>query len=300
MDRFIAMKSFVEVASQQSFTKAAAQLQLSRLQVSRHVQDVEAWLQQRLLHRTTRQVSLTPAGQEALDYCQRILSEVCALEFNAQAQSEQLSGCIRIAAPISFASTMLFDAVEKFTLLHTNINIDIIASDNIEALVEERIDIALRFTEQPDESLIARKLINLESVLCVAPSYIEQHGLPLHPDQLSNHNCFVHLNQSEWSFVENEQTFAVNVAGNIKANALNILIKAALNGRGIVRAPCDLANPLIQSEQLLPILTDYTRWRYSLWAVYLSRSYQSPKVRAFIDFLVEEFKQDIYLIPQEH
>ncbi|MCP4326213.1 MAG: LysR family transcriptional regulator [Psychromonas sp.] len=295
MDRLIAMKSFVEVASLQSFTKAALQLQLSRLQVSRHVQEVESWLQQRLLHRTTRQVSLTPAGQDALTYFQRILNDVCELEFSAQEQTNELSGCIRIAAPIGFSGNLLLSAVEKFTRLNTKIMIDIVASDNINELVEDRVDIALRFTEQPSETLIARKLFKLESVLCAAPSYLIKHGTPTHPNQLSDHNCFIHLNQNEWSFVEKQQSLKVKVSGNIKANSLDILVKTAVNGNGIVRVPCDLANPLIQAGQLTAILTNYSRWSFSLWAVYLSRSYQSPKVRSFIDFLVNEFQEDILL-----
>ena len=296
MNKFIAINSFVEVATQQSFTRAANQLQLSRLQVSRHVQEVEAWLQQRLLHRTTRRVSLTPAGEDALLYCQRILSEVSALELSAQEQSQQLSGSIRIAAPIGFAGKLLLTAVEKFTQLHPKISIDIIASDNFQQLVEDRVDIALRFTEQPDASLIARKLMQLESVLCAAPRYLQERGIPLHPRQLSEHNCFVHLKQNQWSFVQQQQNFQVEVCGNIQANSLDILIAAAINGKGIVRAPCDLANPLIKAGQLTAILTDFTQWRYSMWALYLSRSYQSPKVRAFIDFLVEEFADDIFLV----
>jgi len=293
MDRLIAIKSFVEVASLQSFTKAATQLQLSRLQVSRHVQEVESWLQLRLLHRTTRQVSLTPAGQDALIYCQRILNDVCELEFSAQQQTDELSGCIRIAAPISFSGNLLLSAVEKFTRQHTKVMIDIIASDNINELVEDRVDIALRFTEQPDETLIARKLCKLESVLCAAPSYLTKYGIPTHPEQLSDHNCFIHLNQNEWSFAKKQQSVKVKVSGNIKANSLDILVKTAINGNGIARVPCDLANPLIEGGQLTAILTDFSHWSYSLWAVYLSRSYQSPKVRSFIDFLVNEFQQDI-------
>ncbi len=298
MNKFIAISSFVEVASQQSFTKAADQLQLSRLQVSRHVQEVEAWLQQRLLHRTTRSVSLTRAGEDALLYCERILNEVSALEFNAQEQTRQLSGSIRIAAPIGFAGKLLLTAVEKFTQLHAKINIDIVASDDFNQLVEDRVDIALRFTEQPDESLIARKLMQLESVLCAAPEYLQQYGTPSHPQQLSEHNCFVHLNQNQWNFVQQQQHFQVDVCGNIKANSLDILVTSAINGRGIVRVPCDLANPFIESGQLTAILTDYTQWRYSLWALYLSRSYQSPKVRCFIDFLAQEFQDDIFLLQQ--
>ncbi|EPJ45002.1 MAG: transcriptional regulator, LysR family [Osedax symbiont Rs2] len=296
MNKFIAINSFVEVASQQSFTRAADQLQLSRLQVSRHVQEVEAWLQQRLLHRTTRRVSLTPAGEEALLYCQRILSEVSALELNAHEKIQQLSGSIRIAAPIGFAGKLMLTAVEKFTQLHPKISIDIVASDNFQQLVEDRVDIALRFTEQPDASLIARKLMRLESVLCAAPRYLQEHGIPQHPRVLSEHNCFVHLKQNQWSFVQDQQVFQVDVCGNIQANSLDILIASAINGKGIVRVPCDLANPLIKAGKLTAILTDFTQWRYSLWALYLSRSYQSTKVRGFIDFLVQEFQDDIFLV----
>lgn len=295
MDRLIAIKSFIEVASRQSFTQAATQLDLTRLQVSRHVQEVEAWLQQRLLHRTTRKVSLTPQGVEALVYCQRIINEVSALEFSVSALDEHLTGTIRIAAPIGFANNLLLTAVEKFTKLHPKISIDILASDDINALVEDRVDIALRFTDTPDASLIARPLMYMDSVLCAAPDYLEQHGAPKHPRDLQGHNCFVHLNQHEWSFVDAEQAYKVVVSGNIKANSLDLLIKSAVHGNGIVKAPCDFANSLIEQGKLTALLTRYTKWRFRMWAVYLSRSYQSTNVRSFIDFLVEEFSEDILL-----
>ncbi|MEH6443655.1 MAG: LysR family transcriptional regulator [Oceanospirillaceae bacterium] len=294
MDKLSAIKSFVEVASCQSFTKAAEQLQLSRLQVSRHVKELEAWLQQRVLHRTTRRVSLTPAGQEALLYCQRILNEVCALQYNAQEHREQLSGSIRVAAPIGFAGKLMLQAIEKFTQQNPRITIDIVASDNFNELVEDRVDIALRFTHQPDETLIARKLFQLESILCAAPSYLQKHGTPKHPLELKNHNCFVHLDQHQWVFVDKKQNLEVAVSGSIKANSLDILVSAALHGNGIVRAPCDLTNSYLKSGELVPILQNYSQWRFSLWAVYLSRSYQSPLVRRFIDFLADELAEDIY------
>jgi len=299
LDRLTAIKSFIEVASLQSFTKAAAQLDLTRLQVSRHVQEVEAWLAQRLLHRTTRKVSLTPQGQEALAYCQRILNEVSALEHSFQSQAEHLSGTIRIAAPIGFSGNLLLSAVEKFTKIHPKLCIDLIASDNINALVEDRVDIALRFTNNPDESLIARRLMKLDSVLCASPAYLIENGQPNHPHELVNHNCFVHLNQHQWSFVDREREFTVSVSGNIKANALEILIKSAVHGNGIVKAPCDFALPLIAKRKLTAILTDYTKWQFRMWAVYLSRSYQSPNVRYFIDFLAQEFSEDMCLVRGE-
>ncbi|NQZ30129.1 MAG: LysR family transcriptional regulator [Oceanospirillaceae bacterium] len=295
MDRFVAIKSFIEVASRQSFTQTAEQLDLTRLQVSRHVQEVEAWLQQRLLHRTTRKVSLTPQGVEALAHCQRILNEVSALEFSVSGQDEYLTGTIRIAAPIGFANNLLLTAVEKFTKVHPKLCIDILAADDLNELVEDRVDIALRFTDTPDSSLIVRPLMTMDSVLCAAPVYLEEQGVPTHPQDLKTHNCFVHLKQNEWSFVDAEQEFKVAVSGNIKANSLDLLIKSAVHGNGIVRAPCDFANSLIAQGKLTAILTPYTKWRYRMWAVYLSRSYQSINVRSFIDFLVEEFKEDILL-----
>ena len=293
MDRLTAIKSFIEVASRQSFTQAAEHLSLTRLQVSRHVQEVEAWLQQRLLHRTTRKVSVTPQGQEALIFCQRILHEVSALELNVSLQNDYLTGTIRIATPIGFANNLLLTAIEKFTQIHPKLCIDILAADDINQLVEDRVDIALRFTDTPDAALIARPLMQMDSVLCAAPAYLEAQGLPTHPRDLTAHNCFVHLNQNQWSFVDKEQAFKVTVSGNIKANSLGLLIKSAVHGNGIVKVPCDLANPLIAEGKLVGILAHYTKWRYRMWAVYLSRSYQSVNVRSFIDFLVEEFSEDI-------
>jgi len=295
MDRLTAIKSFIEVASLQSFTQAAEQLGLSRLQVSRHVQEVEAWLEQRLLHRTTRKVSLTPQGQESLIFCQRILNEVSALELSVYSKNEYLTGTIRIAAPIGFSNNLLLTAVEKFSKVHPKLCIDILASDDNNELVEDRVDIALRFTDNPDESLIVRPLMQLESVLCASPDYLAAQGTPVSPTDLVDHNCFIHLNQNEWSFIDAQQVKKVSVSGNLKANSLDLLINSAVRGNGIVRAPCDLANPLIAQGRLTAILTPYTHWRYRMWAVYLSRSYQSVNVRSFIDFLVEEFSDDIVL-----
>ncbi|MPY21332.1 LysR family transcriptional regulator [Shewanella psychropiezotolerans] len=293
MDRFTAMRSFVEVANTASFTQAADNLSLSRLQVSRHVQDLESWLKLRLLHRTTRKVSLTHAGEAALKRCERILDETAALEFEALSQADKLSGTIRITAPIGLSQNMLIDLVEDFTELHPLVNIDIFASDTYSQLVDERIDIALRYTQQPDESLIARKLFSIDSVLCASEEYLKLHGEPVSPAELTKHNCLVHLGMSEWRFIRDNQQFSVEVKGNIQGNDVGLLLRSAIRGKGVVRLPCDLANPIIAAKQLQPILLDYYFPSSPLWAVYLSRSYQLPLVRQFIDFIAEQWQQDI-------
>jgi DNA-binding transcriptional LysR family regulator len=287
------MRTFVEVANSASFTKAAEQLELSRLQVSRHVQEIESWLHQRLLHRTTRKVSLTEAGKEALFRCEKILHETAALEVDALEKSQTLSGAIRIASPIGIAQGLLVGVIEGFTEKNPEVKIEVLASDNLSQLVDERVDIALRYTDQPDENLIAKKFMRIDITVCASPSYLKKHPTPRTPDDLREHNCLVHSSTSKWGFVHDNKHYSVAVEGNIKANELGTLIQPAIHGKGIVRVTCDLANPLIESGQLVPLLTDYVIPNSPLWAVYLSRSYQLPVVRKFIDYASGCWDKDI-------
>lgn len=293
MDRLVAIRSFVEVANAKSFTKAAESLDISRLQVSRHVQEVENWLQQRLLHRTTRKVSLTHAGEQAFVRCQRILDEAAALELDSMSGKDALVGTIRVAAPIGFAQNLLIDRVQNFVSLHPQVVIDILASDQNSELVDERVDVALRFTDKPADNLIARRLMAIDTAICASRDYLSEFGEPKHAEELVDHNCLTHLNVKNWLFVKDNQTVDVEVSGNIRANDLSTLVRVAVNGKGVIRLPCDLANPLIEKGELLSILNDYHYPSYALWAVYLSRSYQQPIVRQFIDYLVECWQEDI-------
>lgn len=293
MDRLVAIRSFVEVANAKSFTKAAESLDISRLQVSRHVQEVENWLQQRLLHRTTRKVSLTHAGEQAFVRCQRILDEAAALELDSMSGKEALAGTIRVASPIGFAQNLLIDRVQDFVSRHPKVVIDILASDQNSELVDERVDVALRFTDKPADNLIARRLMAIDTAICASRDYLSEFGEPKHAEELVDHNCLTHLNVKNWLFVKDNQTVDVEVSGNIRANDLSTLVRVAVNGKGVIRLPCDLANPLIEKGELISILNDYHYPSYALWAVYLSRSYQQPIVRQFIDYLVECWQEDI-------
>ncbi|GIA93134.1 transcriptional regulator, LysR family [Vibrio cholerae] len=238
MDRLTAMRSFIEVANTASFTQAADNLNLSRLQVSRHVQEIEDWLKQRLLHRTTRRVSLTAAGEEALQRCEQILHQTMELEMRALEQSGALRGSIRISAPIGLTQNMLLDAVQAFTDLHPQVHFDVLASDRFSQLVDERVDIALRFTQQPDENLIARRLLEVGMVVCATQEYLAQHAPIELPQDLAHHNCLVHISGNKWDFVKNNEQFSVLVNGNIRANDMGTLCRAALNHKGIIRLPC--------------------------------------------------------------
>ncbi len=292
MDRIKAIRSFVEVARAGSFTRAADTLNLSRLQVSRHVQELESWLQQRLLHRTTRKVSLTDAGAETLERCEQILLQIAQLETRAQERASSLVGVIRVSSPIGFAQNLLLDAVEQFTGQHPQVQIEIEASDHLSRLVDERLDIALRFVKQPDENLLGRKLIQIDSVICATREYLDSHPPIRTPADLTGHNCLVHLNQDRWSFIRDSYSETVRVKGTIKASDMGIIRRATEHHQGVSKLPCDLANPLLKEGKLVRLLPDYQLPGSALWAVYLSRSYQTPLVRAFIDFLAETWQQD--------
>ncbi|TLX47168.1 LysR family transcriptional regulator [Pseudoalteromonas phenolica] len=293
MDRITAIKSFVEVAHLSSFTKAAERLSLSRLQVTRHVQELEQWLEQRLLHRTTRKVSLTQHGEQALQRFERILDETSALIAESTEGRQTLSGMVRISSPIGFAQNMLVNAVSLFIAQHPNVKIDIHASDSFSNLVEQRIDIALRYTNTPDENLIARRLMVIGACVCASPEYLDKHRAPEKPEALSDHPCLVHLSHDKWRFIKAEQSVEVKVSGQLICNDVPTLVQAAMNGTGIAWLPYDIARSYITEKKLVPILQDYKIENNQLWAVYLSRSYQSPVVRAFIDFVAELWQEDI-------
>lgn len=293
MDKVSAIKSFVEVASCQSFTQAAEQLGLSRLQVSRHIKEVEQWLNLRLLHRTTRRVSLTLQGEEAFHYCQRILSEVAAMETRAHSHNTELVGRIRVASPVGLAQHTLFDVVDDFLSLHPNVEIQLVMSDTFAKLVDERVDVALRYTNQPDENLIARRLMHIDNIICASPEYLANATNISSTDDLLKHPCMRHSSQSEWEINYAGITQKLAVKGPLQANDMTVLIKSALKGRGIVCLPADLANDYLATGQLIEVLPPHTAPGKTLWAVYLSRSYQQTLVRAFIDYVASQWQDDI-------
>lgn len=293
MDKITAIQSFVEVARCGSFTKAANNLELSRLQVTRHVQDIEQWLSLRLFHRTTRKVSLTNQGEEALAYCNQILSSVSDLQSRAHSHNNELVGTIRVAAPIGLGQNMLFDAIEEFVAMHPSTQFQLVLSDSLSQLVDERVDIALRYTHQPDEQLIARKLMFINTVMCASPEYLNNKGDITTPQDLSQHNCLLHTGSTTWHILGENSDEKISVKGNISANDMTVLCKAAIKGIGVANLPCDLAQEYLKTTQLIKVLPNYSTPGSHLWAVYLSRNYQQNLVRAFIYFLALHWQRDI-------
>lgn len=293
MDRLTAMRVFVEVATSGSFSATAERLEMSRAMVTRYVGEMEQWLQARLLQRTTRSVTLTDAGEQALRRCQQMLALVEDIEEETTATTEgELRGQLRLTCSVSFAYAQLGTAIADFLALHPQLKIDLDASEGSLNLVEKRIDLAIRISSGPDPMLIARPLARCDSVLVASPAYLARHGVPALPADLERHRCLSYANfgKSVWELSQNGRTERVAVSGHFSANEATTLLRAALAGGGIALQPTYLANPHIASGELRALLPGWELPVMAINALYTSRRHQSPAVRALLDFLVERFK----------
>lgn len=293
MDRLTAMRVFTEVATSGSFSATAERLEMSRAMVTRYVGEMEQWLQARLLQRTTRSVTLTDAGEQALRRCQQMLALVEDIEEETTATSEgELRGQLRLTCSVSFAYAQLGAAIADFLALHPQLKIDLDASEGSLNLVERRIDLAIRISSGPDPMLIARPLAHCDSVLVASPAYLAKHGMPHLPADLERHRCLSYANfgKSVWELSQGGRTERVAVSGHFSANEATTLLRAALAGAGIALQPTYLANPHIASGELQALLPGWELPVMAINALYTSRRHQSPAVRALLDFLVQRFE----------
>ena len=192
MDHLNAIRSFIEIADRGSLTRAAETLDLSRAMISRHLEGLERWLGARLLHRTTRRVSLSEAGLEALPRLRQMLELASDLQAVAGARRTEPTGKLRITTSLSFAVSCLTQAVVDFQGRHPRIEVELLTVDRAVDLVGERIDLAIRITNRLDDGFVARRLASCRSVLCASPAYLKRRGRPERPEDLKTHECITH------------------------------------------------------------------------------------------------------------
>lgn len=295
MDRFSEIRAFVTVAEQGSFVAASERLGLSRAMVTKLVSALEARLGVRLMHRTTRRLSLTAEGESYLGEASALLGELDALDARLSQGATRPAGRLRVTAPVSFGQRFLGAAVTEFHRQHPDIDIELSLNDRRVDLVEEGYDLALRITRMGDSSLIARKLVSVSDVVCVAPSYLERRGTPQRPEDLTIHNCLIYTltdQAGSWGFRDaGGAESRVRVQGSLRANNGDLLLDAAINGLGITLQPRFLLTDALARGQLVQILTEYRWMDLDLYAVYPVRRYVPGKVRVFVDFL-QAFFQD--------
>ncbi|MCX2889954.1 MULTISPECIES: LysR family transcriptional regulator [Pseudomonas] len=302
MDRLNAMRVFVCVVDLGSQSAAADHLQLSRPVVSRYLAELEEWVGARLMQRTTRKLSLTAAGQETLPRCRQLLELAGDLQAAVQQPDDPPRGALRISVSTSFGQAQLVDAVAAYVRHYPGVKVELQLLDRTVNLVDERIDLAIRTSNDLDPNLIARRLSVCRSVVCAAPGYLREHGTPQQVEELSRHNCLTHayFGHNLWHFEVAGQQVAVPVAGNISANEVMALQKAALAGAGIAMLPTYQAAEALRTGELVRLLPEAKPRELNLNAVYTSRKHMPATLRSMLDFLVQRFKdepewdQDLY------
>ncbi|WP_373020523.1 LysR family transcriptional regulator [Thiomicrorhabdus sp.] len=289
MDNLSDIAVFVKVVDCGSFTSAAEQLELSKSVVSKYVTRLEEQLGVRLLHRTTRKLSLTEAGRILYQRSQRGLEEIEAAEIEVSRLQRTPSGRLRFNTPMSFGILHIAPVLNEFQTEYPDINIDMVLEDRQVDLVEEGFDLAIRIAELPDSNLIARRLGPCKHVLCASPAYLEAHGTPQTPDDLHQHRTLTygyHDSPREWRLLSPEGRYvSIPVNSAINMNNSLALREAVLQDAGIVLIPTFIVGPDIQTGRLTPILSNYRMQELSIYAIYPERKHLSPKVRAFIDFM---------------
>jgi len=292
MDRITAAQVFVAIVERGSMINAAESLNMSRAMVTRYLSEMEKWAGARLLHRSTRKLSLTDAGENTLARCRKMLSVAAEMGSVADTGDEALRGLLRLSCSQSFGQGAVVLAVSEFLRRHPQVSIDLQLESRAINLVEDRIDLALRITNDLDPNLIARPLALCPSVVCASPAYLAAQGTPLHPQDLSVHNCltYTYFGKTLWQFERQGEKVAVPVSGNLSANESLVLLTGAAEGAGIVMQPCYSAAPLIARGQLVSLLDQWQAQEMGIYAIYASRRQMPAALRALLDFLVEWFK----------
>lgn len=292
MDDLRRMVIFYHVVEMRSFSAAARQLGIARSAVSRHISLLEKSIGVRLLNRTTRQVNVTEAGQTYFQSCARIVAEAEVASSRLQLLQEEPEGTLKIAAPISLGNQLIIPLVQDFMNRYPAINIELLLDDQVIDMVKEGIDISLRVGWLPDSNLVARKLGDWPRYLCASPAYLERHGTPKTPAQLSRHEWILFTllpTPHQWVFSKNQRKEKIQVKGRLKTNNADAVHASLLAGAGIAAQTAFLVQEDIRSGRLVHLLPDWDCGRAGMYALYQGRRYQQAKIRLFIDFITGSF-----------
>lgn len=282
------MNVFVRVAKVGSFAGAARDLGISRAMATKHVMNLESRLDTRLFNRTTRSLSLTEVGASYLGRCQQILIDVEETESAVTHLQAEPRGVLKISAPPVVGATHIAPALAEFLKVHHDLSVEMILRGSHVDLVDEGVDIAIFLGKLQDTSLIARKLASSALVVCGAPAYFDQYGIPEEPEDLVDHSCLVNWAmppRDKWKFRGILGEREVKVSGRMQANVADPIRIAANKGLGLVMLPKYIVGRDIEKGKLKVVLEEYGISPLEIHAVYPHRKYLSAKVRDFLVFL---------------
>lgn len=288
MDRIDTMRAFVAVVAQSSFSDAAKSLQLSPQLVSKYVSKLEEQLGVRLLHRTTRKLSLTEAGTHYYEHAQQILLSIDEMDSQLGGLQQNPTGVLKINAPVSFALKHMANLIADFQVRYPAVEVDLQLNDRKIDIVDEGFDIALRIGSLKDSSLIAKYIAPIRVMLCASPQYLKINGIPKTPEDLKSHRylqySYAEIDSKhkiyQWLSVKNTNTLA-----KFHSNNGDVIVGSAIAGAGIALQPTFITSEAINAGKLVQVLAEFEEKPLGLYAVYANRKLLPNKVRCFIDFI---------------
>jgi DNA-binding transcriptional LysR family regulator len=292
MNPFLEMRTFCAVAEAGSFVRAAEALAVSKAAVSRHVGELEARLGVRLLHRTTRRLSLTGEGEIFYARSKELLAGLEEAESELRSRSSAARGVLRINAPVTFGILHLAPLWGTFRERHPQVRLDLTLSDRTVDLVEEGYDVAIRIAALPDSTLVSKRLAGTRIVLCASPRYLEASGVPSHPSELAKHTVIAYRYWStgdDWQFNGPGGRVSVRTKPIMHSNSGDTCRAMALEHHGVILQPDFLIGRDLADGTLVELLPEFHAQELGIYAIYPTRKHVSPKVRALIGFLVERF-----------
>ncbi len=287
------LTAFARSVEKGGFSSAARDLGLTPSGISKLVTRLEDRLGVRLLNRTTRRLSLTPEGEAFFHRVQRILADIEEAETEISRFRERPQGKLRVNVGTAFGAHQLVPALPEFLALYPEIEVEITMTDRVVDLVEEGADLGIRSGNLRDSSLVARKICDMERVICASPAYLQARGTPRKPEQLLSHNCLVIAGApalKRWPFEGANGVKTIEVAGNVTANSAETLLQLALLGVGIIRLADTIVGAAIAAGKLVPVLSGVHHVEpLPLHAVWPQGRHRSPRMAAFVEFLVARF-----------
>lgn len=288
MDRITTLTVFRRVAELASFSAAARELRLSNAAVSKHVAYLEEHLRTRLLQRTTRRVSLTPAGSAYLARCARILDDLEELDQAAMQSSTVVKGTLRVNGPAAFGLMYLSPAIPGLLAKWPELAVDLSLTDRFVDLIEEGVDVVVRIAQTlPDSAtLIAQRLVTCDQVVFATPTYLRKHGTPRSPGDLAKHACLIYgMRPPVWELEVAGELVGVPVNGRLRVDNSLALRDAALAHAGLAMLPAFYVHDLLASGRVRAVLADAARHPIRIHAVYPRQRHLATKIRVFIEHL---------------
>ena len=307
MDVFAGVRAFIAVADRGGFARAAREAGVATSSIMRQVDALEEHLGSTLLNRSTRSVTLTPAGEAYYGQAVRILSDLDDANRSVSERHGPPRGMLRVSLPVAFARLHVAPIVPEFLKSYPDIELELLMTDSFVNLVEDRVDLAIRIGSLESSSLIARRLAPHRRVLCASPDYIRTHGEPRAPADLAKHNCLTvsySTGDRTWRFARSGRDEQGRVRGNLRANHSETLREAALAGLGLILMPTWLIGGDLGEGRLRAVLAEWqaevgrqsaaTRQERGIYALYLADRRASAKVHSFTEFMIKRFGSPPY------